>query len=101
MSIPCCLATSVILTTGPTRMGLMMPSSAASQGPRSEVSSHGCTTTVVAGGTSFAKRPSPEPPSAETEWLLLPLAPHRTVLQPRATFSHPLGTAYPLRPSLL
>src|SRR5437899_3226565 len=33
----------------------MMPASAASVAPRSEVSSHGCTTTVVAAGTSFAR----------------------------------------------
>ena len=32
----------------------MMPASAASTAPRSEVSSHGWTTTVVAGGTSLA-----------------------------------------------
>src|SRR6478672_7844566 len=54
ISIPCCLATAVILATGPTRMGTMMPSSAAALAPRSEVSSQGWTTTVVAGGTSFA-----------------------------------------------
>src|SRR5262249_2949280 len=32
----------------------MMPASAASTGPRNEVSSQGCTTTVVAAGTCFA-----------------------------------------------
>ena len=33
----------------------MMPASAASMAPRSEVSSQGCTTTVVAGGTCLAR----------------------------------------------
>ena len=32
----------------------MMPASAASTAPRSDVSSQGCATTVVAGGTFFA-----------------------------------------------
>src|SRR5215469_6111227 len=54
MSRPNWRATFVIFATGPTRMGLMMPASAASTAPRSEVSSHGWTTTVVAGGTSLA-----------------------------------------------
>ncbi len=47
-------ATAAILAAGPTRIGTMMPASAASTGPRSEVSSQGWTTTVVAGGTSLA-----------------------------------------------
>src|SRR5215470_7482731 len=54
MSIPCCLATAVILPTGPTRMGTMMPSSAAALAPRSEFSSQGWATTVVAGRTPLA-----------------------------------------------
>src|SRR5262245_5237750 len=54
MSIPCSRATVEIFAAGPTRMGTMMPASAASTGPRREVSSQGCATMVVAGGTSFA-----------------------------------------------
>src|SRR3954471_22173667 len=54
MSIPCLAATSLIFDDGPTRVGLMMPASAASATPRSELSSHGCTTTVVAAGIAFA-----------------------------------------------
>ena len=54
MSMPCCCATAAILAAGPTRIGAMMPASAASTAPRSEVSSQGCATTVVAGGTCFA-----------------------------------------------
>src|SRR5215467_6384138 len=46
MSIPCCLATAVILAIGPTSMGTMMPSSAAALAPRSEVSSQGWATTM-------------------------------------------------------
>src|SRR5262245_58030976 len=54
MSMPCSRATAEILLAGPTRMGTMMPASAASTGPRREVSSQGCATIVVAGGTCFA-----------------------------------------------
>ena len=53
---PCAIA--VVFLAGPTKMGMMIPSSAASQGPRSEASSHGWTTTVLAGGTSFASEMS-------------------------------------------
>ena len=52
-------ATAAILAAGPTRIGTMMPASAASIGPRSEVSSQGCTTTVVAGGSLLG--PGDEP----------------------------------------
>src|SRR5689334_17063751 len=52
--IPRSAATCLILAAGPTRIGAMIPSSAASIGPRSELSSHGCTTTVNAGGTVLA-----------------------------------------------
>ncbi len=55
MSRPCSRATAAIFAAGPTRIGTMMPASAASTAPRSEVSSHGCTTIVGAGGTSFAR----------------------------------------------
>src|SRR5262245_19062624 len=54
MSMPYSRATAEIFFAGPTRMGTMMPASAASTGPRREVSSQGCATMVVAGGTSFA-----------------------------------------------
>ena len=52
---PCSRATAEIFAAGPTRIGTMMPASAASIGPRSEVSSQGYTTTVIAAGTSFAR----------------------------------------------
>jgi hypothetical protein len=42
---------------GPTRIGLVMPSSAASVAPRSEVLSHGWTMSIVAGCPSLAGRP--------------------------------------------
>src|SRR6516164_3233077 len=45
----------VILAAEPTRIGTMIPVSAASTGPRNEVSSQGYTTTVVAAGTSLAR----------------------------------------------
>ena len=47
-------AVSLIFAAGPTRIGLMMPASAASTTPRSELSSQGCTTMVDAAGTAFA-----------------------------------------------
>src|SRR5262245_20508148 len=50
----CSRATAEILAAGPTRIGTMMPASAASIGPRSEPSSQGWATTVVAGGTCLA-----------------------------------------------
>ena len=43
------------LRLGPTRIGTINPASAASMAPCSEVSSHGCATTVVLGGSSFAR----------------------------------------------
>src|SRR5437016_10798082 len=43
-----------ILVFGPTKIGTMIPRPAASAGPRSEVSSHGWTATVLAAGTSLA-----------------------------------------------
>src|SRR5262249_4209800 len=55
MSISCLRAAAAILLAGPTRIGTMIPSLAASAAPRNEVSSHGCTTTVVAGGTCLAR----------------------------------------------
>ena len=48
-------AVAAIFAAGPTRIGAMMPSSAASMAPRSEASSQGWTTTVLAGGTSLAR----------------------------------------------
>ena len=51
----CAAATAAILARGPTRIGTMIPSSAASIAPRSDVSSHGWTTMVVAGGTCLAR----------------------------------------------
>jgi hypothetical protein len=45
----------VIFAAGPTRIGVMIPASAASIGPRRELSSHGWATTVVAGGTCLAR----------------------------------------------
>src|ERR1043165_2943436 len=48
-------ATAAILPAGPTRIGVMMPASAASIGPRSDVSSQGCTTIVLTGGTCLAR----------------------------------------------
>ena len=53
--MPCSRATAAIFAAGPTRIGSMMPASAASTAPRSEVSSQGCTTMVAAGGTSLAR----------------------------------------------
>ena len=47
-------ATLMILSFGPTRIGLMRPASAASSAPLSEVSSHGCATAVTSGGSAFA-----------------------------------------------
>ena len=46
----------LIFAAGPTRIGMMMPASAASTAPRSEVSSQGCATMVVAGGTALRGR---------------------------------------------
>src|ERR1041385_2427082 len=54
MSILWARALASILARGPTRMGTIMPVSAASTGPRSEDSSHGWTTTVLAAGTCWA-----------------------------------------------
>src|SRR5436190_10710364 len=50
----CRAATSLILAAGPTRIALMIPASADSIAPRSELSSHGCTTMVDTVGTPFA-----------------------------------------------
>src|SRR3954454_19155246 len=47
-------ATTEIFSFGPTKIGMMMPASAASTGPRSDVSSQGCATTVLTGGTCLA-----------------------------------------------
>src|SRR5262245_9061295 len=55
MSISCLRAAAFILLAGPTRIGTMMPAAAASAAPRNELSSHGCTTTVVAGCTCLAR----------------------------------------------
>ena len=54
ISIPCSRATFLTLAAGPTRTGMISPASAASIAPRSDVSSHGCTTIVFAAGTFFA-----------------------------------------------
>src|SRR6478752_5922338 len=54
MSILCLSAAALILSNGPTSVGLMMPASAASATPRSELSSQGCTTMVAAAGIAFA-----------------------------------------------
>ena len=56
ISRSCFRATAAIFAAGPTNIGLMMPASAASTGPRSEVSSQGCTTTVEEAGTSLRPR---------------------------------------------
>src|SRR5258705_12075578 len=50
----CLAAVSLIFAAGPTRVGLIMPASAASTAPRSELSSQGCTTMVDTAGTAFA-----------------------------------------------
>src|ERR1700742_720166 len=50
----CWVAIFLIFVSGPTRTGRMMPASALSTAPRSDVSSHGCTTMVGTGGTAFA-----------------------------------------------
>src|SRR6266481_3937778 len=47
-------AVSVIFAAGPTNIGLIMPASALSTAPRSELSSQGCTTMVATAGTAFA-----------------------------------------------
>src|SRR6476660_9711747 len=47
-------AVYLTLAAGPTRIGLMMPASAASTAPRSELSSQGCTTRVGTAGTFCA-----------------------------------------------
>lgn len=44
-----------IFRAGPTKMGAMIRAAAASTAPRSDVSSHGCTTMVVAGGKACAR----------------------------------------------
>src|ERR1700740_3757626 len=54
MVMLCFAATLAIFDAGPTRIGLMMPASAASAAPRNEVSSQGCTTIVATVGTAFA-----------------------------------------------
>ena len=46
MSMPCSFATASMRAFGPTRIGAMSPSFAASTAPRSELSSHGCATAV-------------------------------------------------------
>ena len=74
MLIPWSRAALEIFAEGPTRTGLMMPSCAASTAPRSEDSSQGCTTIVVAGLVSFA------------------LAISRSYLEPGAGAPAPIGT---------
>src|SRR6478752_1173189 len=54
MSILCLSAAALILSNGPTSVGLMIPAAAASATPRSELSSQGCTTMVAAAGIAFA-----------------------------------------------
>src|SRR4249919_3862012 len=50
----CLVAISLTLPAGPTRIGSMIPASAASTAPRSELSSQGCTTRVGTAGTFCA-----------------------------------------------
>ena len=59
ISISCSRADALILAIGPTRVGMMSPIFAASNAPRSEVSSHGCTTIALAAATCFASRNQP------------------------------------------
>src|ERR1700759_5668337 len=54
MSRLCLAATSLIRAAGPTRVALMIPASADSIAPRSELSSQGCTTMVETVDTLFA-----------------------------------------------
>src|SRR4029079_9828572 len=54
MSIPPFCAAALILSVGPTRIGTIRPAAAASTAPRSEVSSQGCATTVLTGGSCVA-----------------------------------------------
>ena len=54
MSSLSCFATASIFAFGPTRMGLISPSFAASTAPASELSSQGCATATVTGLTAFA-----------------------------------------------
>src|SRR3990172_4503881 len=49
-----CFATASIFAFGPTRIGLINPSFAASTAPESELSSHGWATAVVTGSSAFA-----------------------------------------------
>ena len=58
MSMPCCLATASIRARGPTRIGAIRPSCAASTAPRSELSSQGCATAVGVGGSALQKSSS-------------------------------------------
>ena len=46
---PCRSATSRIFVSGPTRIGVISPSAAASKAPASDDSSHGCATAVATG----------------------------------------------------
>jgi hypothetical protein len=48
------LATAAILLLGPTRIGLISPTSPASTDPLREVSSQGCATAVASGSSFFA-----------------------------------------------
>src|SRR3954471_22937450 len=51
---PCLAATSLILAAGPKRIALIITASADSIAPRNELSSQGCTITVVTVGTPLA-----------------------------------------------
>src|SRR6201989_1226086 len=55
MSSLCLSATAEIFPTGPTMIGLIIPISAASTAPRNDVSSQGCTTSVVTAGHALAR----------------------------------------------
>jgi hypothetical protein len=49
-----CFATASIFAFGPTRIGLIRPSFAASTAPDSELSSHGWVTAVTTGDSVYA-----------------------------------------------
>ena len=53
MSMPCSFAIASIRARGPTRIGAISPSFAASTAPRSELSSQGCATAVGVGGSAL------------------------------------------------
>src|ERR1700739_1685494 len=58
MSALACRAASLMRLGGPTRIGAISPSRAASTAPSIEIRSQGCATAVVTGGNCFAARRS-------------------------------------------